>query len=126
MNKLMPKQIIIIVLFIISTLNADAQDTKARVQAMFLDSTVTVQFYRGRMNDINDVLITLGSDGREYKGIMKFFRSNAEFRVTGIVKDKTLHLIERDSFNSMTGHIYTTRQVVRLVIWFVNMNVINC
>ncbi len=104
----MPKQILIAVLFILSTLNADAQDTKARVQAMFMDSTATVQFYRGRMNDINDVLITLGSDGREYKGIMKFFRSNAEFRVTGTVKGKTLHLIERDSFYSMTGKITGT------------------
>lgn len=99
---------IIILLFILLTFDANAQSIKERVKAMFSDSTATVQMFRGRMNDMNDVFIALGSDGTDYKGIMKYFRSETEFLLEGRVNDKTLSLTEKDTLGQRTGQIQGT------------------
>jgi len=85
-----------------------AQFIKERVQAMFSDSTATVQLFRGRMNDMNDVFIALGSDDKEYKGIMKYFRSDSEFLLKGLVNGENLSLIEQDTSGFQTGSIVGT------------------
>ena len=93
-----------------STIEITAQNTKDRVKSLYptADEVEWVRFFRGRMNDINDVMIALGSNGKEYRGIMKYFRSNEEFRVGGMVNGKDLMLFEQDTLGMQTGKIIGT------------------
>lgn len=89
--------------------NAQAQiSLKERVQAAFGDSTVEVRFFRGRLNDVNDVVIALGANSDYYHGWMKFMRSDALFRLEGRVDSNHIQLIERDTFGNRTGEIIGT------------------
>lgn len=99
-----------VISFLVLTFSVEAQSTEERVQTLFegTDSAKTIKFFRGRLNDINDVMIALGSNGREYKGIMKYLRSNEEFIVDGKVQGKTLNLSERDKSGNLTGIITGT------------------
>lgn len=106
----MQKSIYILFILLLSFIEITAQSTKERVQSLFSTEgeVESVRFFRGRMNDVNDVMIALGTNGKEYRGIMKFLRSNAEFRVSGQVKGKELILLETDTFGNSTGRITGT------------------
>lgn len=103
-------RVISVICFLILTISVEAQSTEERVKTLFegIDSVKTIKFFRGRLNDINDVMIALGSNGKEYKGIMKYLRSNEEFTVDGKVQGKILQLSERDKSGHMTGVITGT------------------
>lgn len=101
------KVIIIIISMICLSLEVQGQTTEERVQSFFEETEPIkwCKFFRGRMNDINDVMIALGSNGKQYKGIMKYLRSNAEFLVEGNVNGKQLELLEKDTLGNTTGII---------------------
>lgn len=106
----MQKHLYILFILLLSFLEITAQSTKERVKLLFPTEgeVKSVQFFRGRMNDVNDVMIALGSNGKEYRGIMKFLRSSAEFRVSGQIANKKLRLLETDTFGNSTGRIIGT------------------
>ena len=92
------------------SINVQGQTTEERVTSFFNESEPIewFKFFRGRMNDINDVVIALGSNGKQYKGIMKYLRSNQEFIVEGEVRGKKLELFEKDTLGNTTGTITGT------------------
>ncbi len=97
-----------IFLAIIISFSASAQTVEDEVRAMFSDENTIewIQHYKGRMNDINDVAITLGSDGKTCKGILWYLRSKAKFSVSGtIVNDTILELTEYDENQVATAKI---------------------
>ena len=102
--------LIIVFIGVFLSLDAQGQTTEERVQSFFEEDAPIkwCKFFRGRMNDVNDVMIALGSNGKEYKGIMKYLRSNEEFIVEGDVKGEKLELFEKDTLGNTTGIITGT------------------
>lgn len=100
-----------IFLAIIFSFSASAQTVEDEVRAMFEDTVDVqwVQHYKGRMNDINDVAITLATDGTVCKGMMWYLRSKAKFNVDGrIVNDTILELTEYSEEEIATAKIKGT------------------
>jgi hypothetical protein len=92
------------------SLNVHGQSTEERVASFFKtdEPMSSFKFFRGRMNDVNDIVIALGANGKQYKGIMKYLRSNEELMVEGIVNGQELRLAEMDSIGKITGFILGT------------------
>lgn len=88
-------------------LMALGQPMEQRVRALFEQGTTLswLNHFKGRMNDVNDVAITLASDGKKCKGYLWFLRSKAAFRVEGTIQDTVLNLTEYDSSGVVTGSI---------------------
>ena len=64
-----------------------------------------VKHYKGRFNDMNDVVITLAGDGKNVKGEMEYLRSKITFFLVGEVKKNKLVLQEYDSEGLVTGYL---------------------
>ncbi len=64
-----------------------------------------LKHFRGRMNDLNDIGITLAYDGTNCKGIFSYLRSKEAFRLVGVLKNEVLHLQEVDQNGALSGYI---------------------
>lgn len=60
---------------------------------------------KGRIDDVYQVDITLGSDGRNCKGYMTYVKSKTRFSVNGPLEKDQIQLEERDANNFITGQI---------------------
>ncbi len=63
-----------------------------------------VKYYKGRFNDMNDVVITLAGDGKDIKGEMQYLRSKTVFYLVGEAKKNKLTLQEYDVEGLVTGY----------------------
>lgn len=80
-------------------------DAKDYVKTLF-ENQVEIQWikhYKGRIDDLNDVAITLGYDGVECKGRLTYLRSNTDFDLNGFIENGTLFLQELDQRNNVSG-----------------------
>lgn len=83
------------------------QDTKQYVQSMFENDTKLrwIKHYKGRIDDLNDVSVTLGFDGELCKGQMTFLRSNTKLDLNGVVEGSNIVLQELDNDKKVSGII---------------------
>ena len=102
MNKL--QTIFLILLFPIFCL-AQKADSKAYVKALFENQTEIqwVKHYKGRIDDLNDVSVTLGFDGTDCKGQLTYLRSNTKFDLDGTLENRQLFLQELDETKKVSG-----------------------
>jgi len=104
-------KILTILIALFFSFSLSAQTIEDEVRAMFDDanSVQWVQHYKGRMNDINDIAITLGSDGETCKGVLWYLRSKAKLNVSGtIINDTILELTEYNEKAIATAKITGT------------------
>lgn len=64
-----------------------------------------VKYYKGRFNDINDVVLTLAGDGKDIKGKMEYLRSKTVFYLVGEAKKNNIILQEYDPEGLITGYL---------------------
>ena len=104
------KILLTIVMILLSNLVLLSQSMDEQVRALFPQGVTVnwLEHFKGRMNDVNDIAITLASDGKKCKGYLWFLRSKAKFKVEGTVKDTVLNLTEYDSMGVVTGSIVGT------------------
>ena len=69
------------------------------------DKVEWVKYYKGRFNDMNDVVVTLASDGKTIKGEMQYLRSKVFFYFVGETKKNKLILQEYDPEGFITGYL---------------------
>ncbi|MFK7775441.1 MAG: hypothetical protein AB8F94_25090 [Saprospiraceae bacterium] len=84
---------------------AQKMDAKDYVKTLF-ENQVEIQWikhYKGRIDDLNDVAITLGFDGIDCKGRLTYLRSNTDFNLNGYIEEGTLFLQELDQQNKVSG-----------------------
>ena len=100
---------IVFVFFLINSLALSAQTnwTGERVVGLFEkpDKVEWVKYYKGRFNDMNDVVVTLAGDGKTIKGEMQYLRSKAIFYFVGETKKNKLILQEYDTEGFITGYL---------------------
>lgn len=84
---------------------AQKVDAKDYVKSLFENQSNIqwIKHYKGRIDDLNDVAITLGFDGTDCKGRLKYLRSNTYFDLNGFIEDQTIYLQELDRHNKMSG-----------------------
>ncbi|MEM1319148.1 MAG: hypothetical protein AAGG75_02765 [Bacteroidota bacterium] len=64
-----------------------------------------LRHYKGRIDDLNDITMTLAYTGKHCRGVMVYLRSKQEFRLEGNIKDGLLSLKEIDPQGEVSGHI---------------------
>jgi len=96
-----------IFLILLSPIFCHAQkiDAKDYVKSLFENQAEIqwVKHYKGRIDDLNDVAITLGFDGTDCKGRLTYLRSNTHFNLNGFIEDGTMFLQELDQQNKVSG-----------------------
>ncbi|MFK8005302.1 MAG: hypothetical protein AB8H03_02985 [Saprospiraceae bacterium] len=80
-------------------------DAKDYVKTLFENQAEIqwIKYYKGRIDDLNDVAITLGFDGVNCKGRLTYLRSNTDFDLNGYIENETLLLQELDQKNNVSG-----------------------
>lgn len=63
-----------------------------------------VKHYKGRVDDISDVGLSIAFDGKNCKGFITYLRSKERFKLEGYIKKGQLMLRETDNEESVTGH----------------------
>jgi hypothetical protein len=62
-----------------------------------------IEYYKGQIDGINDVAVTLAYDGKSCKGLLTYLNSREQLRLDGILKGNELTLLEVDQNAAVTG-----------------------
>lgn len=91
----------------ICTLSAQTEHMEANVRALFNkpEKIKWVQHYHGLFDELNEVAITLASDGKVCKGQMIYLQSKEQFWLNGSLKKNWLKLQEVDTDLQVTGYL---------------------
>lgn len=90
----------------INTQSVVGQSITEMVEVQFEESELkNIRYFRGRLNDINEIVIALGDNGSEYKGVLQYMRSKEIFLLEGKMDFDKLKLIEKDTSQNVTGYI---------------------
>jgi len=65
-----------------------------------------IKHFKGRIDDLNDIALTLGYDGSQYIGQMRYLRSQDTFWWEGEFKDGMIQLEEYKASEEPCGYIY--------------------
>lgn len=78
-----------------------------RIRNMFPDNQKLqwVRYYKGRIDDVHDVALTVGCVGDTLRGSLIYLRSKEEFSLLGLVKKDSFLLQELDVQDSTTGRL---------------------
>ncbi len=63
------------------------------------------KYYKGRLDDMSDVSLTLSNNAGNCTGQITYLRSKETFRLEGTLKKDTLFLNELDTKSAVSGHI---------------------
>ena len=99
---------LILILFFLQSLTTFAQtdSVSQQIKALFPSSKMAwIKYYKGRIDDLSDVAIALGSDGKFCRGYMIYLRSNEKFSLDGTFIGDTLSLIELDMRKNTSGYL---------------------
>ncbi|MCC6462824.1 MAG: hypothetical protein IT260_20320 [Saprospiraceae bacterium] len=64
-----------------------------------------IRFFRGRLDDATEVLLSLGFDGSNCRGYLSYAKSQERFRLSGTLEGVVLILEEYDRKNAVSGHL---------------------
>ena len=80
-------------------------DAKDYVKKLFKNQAEIqwIKHYKGRIDDLNDVAITLGFDGVDCKGRLTYLRSNTDFDLNGFIEDGSIFLQELNQQKKVSG-----------------------
>lgn len=73
-----------------------------------------VRYFRGRLDDVSEVLLSLGFDGSNCRGYLEYAGSKNRFKLTGKLDGAILLLDESDPRGMITGHLTGTLQTDRI------------
>ncbi|MEM8906756.1 MAG: hypothetical protein AAGD05_02820 [Bacteroidota bacterium] len=64
-----------------------------------------IKHYKGRLNDLNDVALSLAFDGKQCKGVLTYLRSQEQFDLVGQLKKGKFNLQEFDREAQLSGYL---------------------
>lgn len=85
-----------------------AQDIseEAKVSSLFPEGDIQwIKYFKGRIDDLSDIRVSLGYDGAFCKGVFTYLRSGETFTLEGQLRKDTLILNELDENEAVTGHL---------------------
>lgn len=78
--------------------------------------------FRGRLDDVSEVLLSLGFDGSNCRGYLTYAKSRQRFQVSGTLEGAVLLLEEIDAAGAISGHLTGTLQGDRLDADWMNVS----
>jgi len=97
----------LLVFFLGTALLAQQTEREKDIYQMF-DNPSKVQWikhYKGRIDDLNDISVSLAYDGSKCKGRMQYLRSKAEFLLDGTMDGTEVKLLEIDDNQEVSGFL---------------------
>lgn len=98
----------ILIIFLVPIFSfGQKMETKDYVKSLFKNHSKIqwIKHYKGRIDDLNDVSVTLGFDGETCKGRLTYLRSNLQFDLIGSIVDRQIYLEELDSSKKVSGSL---------------------
>ena len=88
-------------------LNAQTTATEKTVYGFFSKPKKIqwLEHYKGQIDGVNDIAITLAYDGKSCKGLMVYLKSRERFRLDGELNGNELMLLEVDQNAAITGQL---------------------
>ncbi len=82
-------------------------DLATQAKSLFNEKTELkwVKNFKGRINDYNDIAISIAYDGWFCKGVLQYIRSGEQFTLDGILDNDKLILKEIDEGDNIAGYI---------------------
>ncbi len=77
----------------------------AQTRTSGITSEKITKHYKGRIDDINDITVSLTCEKKNCWGELTYLRSKDQFRLQGTRKETTLQLRELDQKNQCTGYL---------------------
>jgi hypothetical protein len=105
---IMKKVLLSILALFICFNNAFSQDVseEAKVSSLFPEGDIQwIKYFKGRVDDLSDIRVSLGYDGAYCRGIFTYIRSGETFTLEGQLRKDTLIVNELDANESVTGHL---------------------
>lgn len=83
------------------------QNVEQEIRSRFDDVSKIewLKYYKGRIDDFNDIVLVLAHDNRKCKGIMKYLRSKTTFILDGIIEGQKFELREIDDKGNISGSL---------------------
>jgi len=107
----------ILLLFFFSPIAAQRSATEVAVRNLFENQgqIFWFRYYKGRIDDLNDVAVSLAYDGKTCKGYLIYLRSKERFQLQGTLTDENhLKLKEVDKDGTVSGYFDGTIAGARL------------
>lgn len=79
-----------------------------------------IKFFRGRFDDVSEVVLSLGYDGSNCRGFLTYSKSQERFRLNGTLEGVVLLLEELDAKNEVSGRLTGTLQGEQLAADWTN------
>jgi hypothetical protein len=70
------------------------------------NSKAQTKYYQAKINDINDLAVTLTFSGTKCSGLAQYVRSKEVFRLEGTLQNETIRLTETDRAGAISGFWY--------------------
>lgn len=107
--------VFVALVFCLSTSSLTAQSVDAGTQAVIArfsspEKVLWTRYYRGRMDDLNDVAVILASDGEHCHGQLTYLRSRERISLSGKIFSDSLDLAE---WNAEKEQVATLRGRIR-------------
>ncbi|MEM1123551.1 MAG: hypothetical protein AAGJ18_24140, partial [Bacteroidota bacterium] len=87
-----------------------ASYTQAQTAVKTTFTTNKTKYYKGRIDDINDITVSLTCDGKNCTGDFTYLRSRDEFKLQGTIQGNQLQLREFNRVNKCTGYLNGTME----------------
>ena len=115
----MKKLILILLCFQSLIIFGQTDSISQRIKDLFPSGKMTwIKNYKGRIDDLSDVSIVLGFDGKFCRGYMTYLRSSEKFLLDGTFIGDTLLLTEMDIRNTVSGSLKGVQKGKRIEgIW---------
>lgn len=99
--------IVLLVLLGVSDAHAQRLGVEQAVVQLFdkPDKIVWVKHYQGKVDDVNDVAVTLAYDGKHCKGQLTYLKSKEVFGLAGFIKNDKIRLKEVNLTQKVSGFI---------------------
>jgi hypothetical protein len=111
------KQTIFLGLFLSLHWACFAQNDSITMKVQQLFPNVKLEWskhFKGRIDDLSDIGVSLASDGKFCRGYLRYLKSNEKFLLDGTVKGDTLFLKEIDNNKSTSGHLVLLKKGKKL------------
>ena len=97
--------ITILLLSLLPFCKAQKTNSTDHVKGLFENPTQLqwIKHYKGRIDDLTDIALTLGFDGTQCKGQLTYLRSAEKINLEGLIDNENFRFVEMDAANQVAG-----------------------
>jgi len=95
-----------------------------KVKALFEEekNEVTVDFFHGRLDGMEEIVIAMACDKKDCRGVLRYVRSKEELILKGLMRKEEIYFNEYNNFGKISGQITAKKVDNELTGWWSSNN----